>query len=139
MQKRHRRLMMRAAALLLPARACREKSILPNNTPSLSPNQQTEHTMLLHALAGQLPALGHAAAAAAVGAMRHLGPAASRAAARGSSAPSSPHPQQHYNLQQARGMLWSVEREKGHTYKPTDEIINDKGAVLLLGVVVVGC
>jgi hypothetical protein len=29
-------------------------------------------------------------------------------------------------LQQQRGLLWSVEREKGHTYKDSDEIVNHK-------------
>ena len=27
---------------------------------------------------------------------------------------------------QTRGMLWSVEREKGHTYRDTKEIIDDR-------------
>lgn len=30
------------------------------------------------------------------------------------------------SLQQKRGLLWSVEREKGHTYKDTKDIINDE-------------
>ena len=29
-------------------------------------------------------------------------------------------------LQQKRGLLWSVEREKGHTYKDCNDIVNDK-------------
>lgn len=30
------------------------------------------------------------------------------------------------NLQQRRGLLWSVEREKGHVYKDVNEIVDDQ-------------
>ncbi|GBF89545.1 hypothetical protein Rsub_02263 [Raphidocelis subcapitata] len=56
---------------------------------------------MLFTFASRLPVLGGAAAAACVS-LRHA------------------------LQQQTRGMLWSVEREKHHTYKPVDEIINDK-------------
>lgn len=35
-------------------------------------------------------------------------------------------------VQQQRGLLWSVEREKGHTYKDCDEIVNHKAITAAL-------
>ena len=35
-------------------------------------------------------------------------------------------------VQQQRGLLWSVEREKSHTYKDCDEIVNHKAITAAL-------
>lgn len=57
---------------------------------------------------GLLAALGTALRPAAAGALQQLGAAGAM------------------KHMQKRGMLWSVEREQGHTYKDCDEIINHK-------------
>lgn len=76
-------------------------------------------------LAQQALQLGATALAPALGCgslLQHLRQAAQGVTAASSSRPS---PSAGSILQQCRGLLWSVEREKGHTYKDPAKIIND--------------
>lgn len=65
-----------------------------------------------------LPHLGHAAAAQQLS-LGGGGTSSSRSR-------SATRAQVASMLQQCRGMLWSVEREKGHTYKDTHQIVDEK-------------